>query len=85
MFERIKSGPNAGSFVCLRPTGPAVRITEVPRSGRTSSGYGSRIPTQYMVRTVDQKWRRVYVVCYSNCATAYVRHGDVRTIVEIEQ
>ena len=82
MFEKIKSGPNAGDFVRLYPCGPAVRIVEAPQSGQTATGYGSKIPTRYMVRTIDQKWRRVYAVCYSNAATLYVNHGKEKTIVE---
>lgn len=37
----------------------------------TASGYGSRIPTQYMVRW-NNKWRRVYVIQYSNAGTAFI-------------
>jgi hypothetical protein len=37
----------------------------------TASGYGSRLPTVYMVRFND-KWRRVYARCFSNTATLYI-------------
>lgn len=37
----------------------------------TSSGYGSKIPTQYMVQW-EGKWRRVYCKIYSNIGTCYI-------------
>jgi hypothetical protein len=37
----------------------------------TASGYGSRIPTQYVVR-LDKRWRRVYCCIHSNIGTCYV-------------
>ncbi len=37
----------------------------------TSSGYGSRIPTQHMVQ-FNGKWRRVYCRIYSNIGTCYI-------------
>lgn len=45
--------------------------TETPRAGRTVTGYGSRIPTAYMVRW-EGKWRRVYVANFGNAGTAYI-------------
>ena len=42
----------------------------------TASGYGSRIPTEYMVKH-NGKWKRVYLRCYSNSGTAYIgKWGD---------
>ena len=37
----------------------------------TASGYGERIPTQYMIR-VGSKWRRVYCRIFSNVGTLYI-------------
>lgn len=37
----------------------------------TASGYGKRIPTEYMVKFND-KWRRVYCKIYSNSGTLYI-------------
>jgi len=48
------------------------------------TGYGKKIPTRYRVRTIDSRWRRVYVMCYSNVGTAYVLHDGVKTIVNLE-
>lgn len=49
------------------------RVTDVPRSGQTHTGYGRRLPTAYMVQLPGSpRWRRVYACCYSNTATLYV-------------
>lgn len=37
----------------------------------TASGYGSKIPTRYMIK-FNGRWRRVYARCYSNAATCYI-------------
>ena len=49
----------------------------------TASGYGAKIPTQWMVRTIDQKWRRVYCAIYSNIGTTYIVQGGEKVIVNI--
>jgi len=82
-FEKVKSGPRAGELVRLPCCGGAVKQTEAPRNP-SRTGYGAKIPTSYMVRTIDQKWRRVYCAIYSNSGTLYVMHGKVRTIVEVQ-
>lgn len=38
----------------------------------TATGYGSRIPTEYMVSWLG-RWRRVYCRIYSNSGTLYIR------------
>ena len=46
-----------------------IRTTRTPHcSSRT--GYGSKLPTSKMIRLADGKWRRVYVICYSNAGSA---------------
>jgi len=37
----------------------------------TASGYGSRIPTRYVVR-FNGRWRRVYCCIYSNVGMLYI-------------
>lgn len=53
----------------------------------TATGYGSRIPTEWMVK-VNSKWRRVYLRCYSNIGTTYigklVKVGE-RIIVNVKE
>lgn len=48
------------------------RVTDIPVSGQTISGYGGRIPTRHMIRYLGV-WRRVYVMVYSNLGSAYIR------------
>lgn len=83
MFETVKEGPNAGQLVRLQICATAcIRDNESPRNPSVS-GYGKKIPTQWRVRTIDNKWRRVYCAIYSNIGTLYVMHGKARTIVEL--
>lgn len=61
-----------------------IRETKEPRSGRTVTGYGRRLPTPYEVQ-VNGRWRRVRCVCVSNVGTAYI--GDINhgaTVVTVE-
>jgi hypothetical protein len=40
---------------------------------QTRSGYGRKLTSRTVVRFEGEKrWRRVYVVCFSNSGTAYV-------------
>ena len=83
IFELAKEGPRAGELVRLPISAPAIRRDgDTPRN-RSVSGYGNRIPTQYRVRTIDNRWRRVYAICYSNVSTLYVWHGKEATIVDL--
>lgn len=54
-----------------------VKITKAPFN-RSISGYGSKVPTQYMVRhATSKRWHRVYMIQYSNAGSAYIeRHGN---------
>jgi len=87
MFERVTQGPLAGELVRLEipVTSCICRPMQWQKAGLTytASGYGEKIPTQYMVRTIDQKWRRVYCRIFSNVGTLYVMHGKEKTIVEL--
>ena len=49
----------------------------------TATGYGSKIPTRYMVRFND-KWRRVYCMIYSNIGTLYIGKRSDNLIIDIE-
>jgi len=48
----------------------------------TSTGYGSKIPTEYMIRYKD-RWRRVYCCIWSNCGTNYIISKKQKIIVDI--
>lgn len=53
------------------------KTTEAPPN-RNALGYGNKIPTRYMVkldRGPRSQWQRVYAICYSNCASHYVKAG----------
>lgn len=65
-----------------RETLPAVKrvTTDMPRSGRTASGYGSKLPTSYMLR-VGNRWRRVYAICWSNVSTCYIIKKGEKIVV----
>ena len=57
-----------------------IRITAQPRYGQTVTGYGSGIPTQYMIR-VAGRWYRVKVDCYGNAGSSYVTVAGIRRAV----
>jgi hypothetical protein len=42
-----------------------------PSYGRNADGYGRKIPTNKKVKYLG-RWRRVYVVCFSNSGSAYI-------------
>jgi hypothetical protein len=54
-----------------------VKVTDVPVSGQTVTGYGGKVPTAHMIEYLGT-WRRVYVMAYGNGSTPYVLvKGDV--------
>lgn len=50
------------------------------------SGYGRKIPTQYLVKTQgNNHWHRVYSICYSNVASFYIiEHGKMVMVNETD-
>ena len=57
---------------CLSSLKEYGRVKETECSySNSKTGYGDKIPTQYMV-FIDNKWRRVYCRVYSNSGTCYV-------------
>lgn len=72
-----------GGFDSLQTVEVPLKETPAPRSGQTRTGYGSAIPTRYMV-FVNGKWRRVKCRVFSNNGTLHL--GDiVRCTVQIDQ
>jgi hypothetical protein len=59
------------------------RQTDQPAYGHSASGYGGKIPTRHMIRYAG-KWRRVYVMCYSNSGTAYVIVNGTDTVLDTD-
>ena len=50
----------------------AVRMTPEPVN-YSRTGYGNRLPTIWQIQLSDKRWRRVYVIQWSNAGTAYIR------------
>lgn len=44
----------------------------------TASGYGSKIPTELVLKCADGRQRRVYATCYSNCPSLWVNVGGLK-------
>ena len=59
-----------------------IRVTPAPAKGQTVSGYGSAIPTQYMVK-VGRNWYRVKVSLFGNSGLGYVTIAGQRRYIEI--
>jgi hypothetical protein len=59
------------------------RVTDVPRSGQTVTGYGGAIPTRYMIRYAS-RWQRVKVMQYGNAGSAYIRTGGQDLFLDID-
>lgn len=56
----------------------SAKRTELPKTRQTATGYGSMIPTQYMVRVcgTPRRWQRIYCMIFSNSGSLYIiRHG----------
>jgi len=51
----------------------AMKRTNIPQYKATQTGYGRKIPLRTMLKLSDNKWHRVYMVCYSNNGTPYVQ------------
>jgi len=52
------------------------KVTEAPRHN-SATGYGPKIPTQYMLR-IGTRWHRVYVANYGNSGSLYVLISEQR-------
>lgn len=61
----------------------AVKVTAVPWSGRTASGYGAAIPTRYMVR-YGWRWHRVRAMVYGNSGSLYIRSSGTDLFLDID-
>jgi hypothetical protein len=58
-------------------------FTGHPYAGRDQSGYGRKIPTDYIV-WIGKRWHRVYVCCFSNAGTAYINTKEHRFLVVLD-
>jgi len=46
------------------------------------SGYGKKLPTQYMIQTIDKKLHRVYCICYSNIGSLWINYKSKKPMIE---
>ena len=76
----LQHGKAGGPYLTERV---AVKEKEAPRF-YSASGYGSRIPTGYMVWR-NGRWRRVYCVCWSNVGSLYIGRGSSKIFVTIDR
>lgn len=56
----------------LDPARVTAKRQGTPPLSRSRTGYGNKLPTSWELRLDDKRWRRVYVVCWSNSGSAYV-------------
>jgi hypothetical protein len=52
--------------------------------GRGGTGYGSKIPTSYMIQD-GKRWKRVYCMIYSNSGSLYILRGKEKVFVDIDR
>lgn len=57
--------------------------TETPRF-YSASGYGRKIPTRFMVK-VENRWHRVYAICFSNAASLYTVVGKKQLFIKYDE
>ena len=88
MSDNTHNGQNDVVTVSLgigveRKTLSAVKrvTTYTPRSGQNTSGYGSKLPTCYMLH-IGNRWRRVYAICWSNVSTCYIIKNGERIVID---
>jgi len=77
----LQHGQWGGPYMTEKVEG---KETEKVPVNRNVTGYGSKLPTPYMVKH-NGRWLRVYTVCYSNSGTNYVVTGGTKTVVSIYQ
>ena len=47
-----------------------------PPVNYSRTGYGNKLPTSWLVQLDGKRWHRIYVICWSNSGSAYVRTKD---------
>ena len=70
-LARVKEGQHKGELVPVLQIEPH-NVRRKPLWWQeeglsfTASGYSRQLPTEYMARVFDNRWRRVYCVCLPN-------------------
>lgn len=84
---KAKSRREDGSFDTILTMPAVVKEVILPWQAMglhyTATGYGSKIPTRYMVK-YNNKWRRVYCRVYSNSGTLYIGKLSDNIFVDID-
>jgi len=84
-YVNTKSRRADGSYDAYLTQEAPVKETARPWKGRTQSGYGRAMPTEYMV-FFNNRWQRVKCVCFSNSGSLFIgRYFDSRLTVSIER
>jgi len=60
-----------------------VRTDDAAPRSPSRTGYGGKIPTAHWVR-YGPRWRRVYVMIYSNAGTAYILDKGERLVLDTD-
>lgn len=72
-------------IVARTPLSQLVRKRAPLRARAPVTGYGGRIPTEWLVQLPgSRRWRRVYCACFSNTETCYVEVGPEKNWHVIE-
>ena len=66
-MEKIKYGDSLIKAVSIKPLWWQERNLMY-----TSTGYGGKIPSEYMVKCTDGKTRRIYTCIYGNSGSFYI-------------
>ncbi len=59
----------------LDPKDVIAKRESKPPPYRSATGYGSKIPSWYELQLKDKRWRRVYIIQYSNSGTPFIMKG----------
>lgn len=61
-----------------------VKLTKPPFH-RTTTGYGAKIATPYMIRhATSKRWHRVYMMVYGNSGSSYIERGGKKYFLNPE-
>jgi hypothetical protein len=72
VVEQLAEGEKDVSIQYLDPEQIIGKRKTKPPPNRSRSGYGSKLPSQWQLQLQDKRWRRVYVIQYSNAGSAYI-------------
>lgn len=79
--KNIRPDGSADCFLSQRVPHKIKEISRYMSLSLPAAGYGSRLPTRYMVQ-VNGKWRRVYCRIFSNSGTLFIgKKYDGSTII----